>query len=121
MTEQDTRRLQAVADLYADVDEAGAARLRESLARAKVCHASKLPREVVSMSSRVALRDAAGSEREVSLVYPWDAHGARVSVLSACGGALLGASIGGAVEHEGRAMIVASIPYQPEAAGDHHL
>ncbi|HEU4409084.1 MAG TPA: LysR substrate-binding domain-containing protein [Polyangiaceae bacterium] len=121
IVEQDIRRLEAVASLYADVDPAGAARLREALSRTKRLPASKIPRTAVTMNSRVKCRDAAGGERELSLTYPWDARDDRVSVLSPLGLALLGASVGQPLAGDERALTVASIPYQPEAAGDHHL
>jgi regulator of nucleoside diphosphate kinase len=121
MTEQDVRRLQAVAMLYEDVDAPGAARLREALARAKVMPATKIPRGTVTMNSRVVCRDDAGREREVSLVYPWDEREHRISVSSERGSALLGASVGAALRHGASGSTVVSIPYQPEAAGDHHL
>jgi DNA-binding transcriptional LysR family regulator/transcription elongation GreA/GreB family factor len=121
MVEQDVRRLEEVASLYADVDERGAARLRDALARTKGLPASKIPRSTVTMNSRVKCRDAAGAERELSLVYPWDARGDRVSVLSPLGCELLGASIGHSIADGDRVFCVVSIPYQPEAAGDHHL
>lgn len=114
MTEQDVRRLMLVAALYDDVDAKAAEQLRSIVAKAKTTPATKIPRSVVTMSSRVRVRAKDGSEREVSLVYPWDASGDRdrVSVLSAQGLELLGASIGKSI---------VAIPYQPEAAGDHHL
>jgi regulator of nucleoside diphosphate kinase len=121
MTEQEARRLESVARLFSDVDAEGARRLREQLGRAKLSPASKIPRSTVTMNSRVICRDAAEREHEVSLVYPWDAGGSRISVLSARGAALLGASIGTELHEGGPALVVASIPYQPEAAGDHHL
>jgi DNA-binding transcriptional LysR family regulator/transcription elongation GreA/GreB family factor len=121
MTEQDARRLEAVAKLYSDVDEEGAARVREALARTKVVVASEIPASTVTMSSRVLCRDDAGNDHELAVVYPWDAAGHRLSVLSESGCALLGASIGNTVKHGGRVLRIASIPYQPEAAGDHHL
>jgi DNA-binding transcriptional LysR family regulator/transcription elongation GreA/GreB family factor len=121
MTEQDARRLEAVAKLYADVDEPGVARLRAVLARTKVREASKIPASTVTMNSRVMCRDEARTEHELSLVYPWDATGNRLSVLGASGCALLGASVGSTFEHGGRTLTIASIPYQPEAAGDQHL
>jgi len=121
MTEQDVRRLQSVATLYADVDPDGATRLREAVARAKVTTAAKIPRTAVTMNSRVLCRDDSGRERELSLVYPWDAGDHRISVLSESGCALLGAAVGSALEHGGARSTISSIPYQPEAAGDHHL
>ncbi len=121
MTEQDVRRLGAVAAVYDDVDADGAARLRGAIAAAKVTLASKIPRSTVTMNSRLVLREPSGHEREVSLVYPWDARGDKVSVSSALGEQLLGASVGAAIVDGRRSFTVASIPYQPEAAGDHHL
>lgn len=121
MTEQDVRRLRAVAALYAELDADSTARLREGLARAKVVPTSKIPRSAVTINSRFVVRDGAGAEQELSLVYPWDEGRHRVSVLSALGRSLLGASVGSTVEADGRSATIASIPYQPEAAGDHHL
>jgi len=121
MTEQDVRRLTAVADLYADVESEGAADVRRLAAHAKVLIASKIPRTSVTMNSRVRLEDADGREREVSLVYPWDASGDRISVLTPFGRALLGASVAARIPDNARTMTLVAIPYQPEAAGDHHL
>lgn len=120
MTERDVRRLGAVAALYAEVDADGAARLRDALAHAKVMLASKIPPASVTMNSRVTLRDESG-ERQLSLVYPWDAREGRVSVTSERGRALLGASIGSVFVDGDRRPTIVAIPYQPEAAGDHHL
>lgn len=73
------------------------------------------------MNSRIRLSHGESNESEHSLVYPWDARGDRISVLSAPGIALLGAKVGTRISNEGRTCVVQSIPYQPEAAGDHHL
>lgn len=121
ITEQDVRRLGAVAVLYADVDADGAARVRHALAHAKVMLASQIPPTSVTMNSRVALRDEAG-ERQIWLAYPWDARDGRVSVTTEHGRALLGATVGGAfVDGAARRSRIVAVPYQPEAAGDHHL
>jgi hypothetical protein len=120
MTEQDVRRLSAVATVYASVDVSGASRLRGVLGRVKLLPAPEIPRSAVTMNSRVTLRDG-DRDRDVSLVYPWDAGGDRVSILGRLGAALLGASTGAVVRSDERALRIAAIPYQPEAAGDHHL
>jgi hypothetical protein len=112
MTEQDVRRLGAVAALYADVDGPGAARLHDAIARARVLPPAKIPRTSVTMNSRVRL-----GEREVSLAYPWESAPDRVSVLTALGRSLLGASVGDRVGKE----TITDVLYQSEAAGDHHL
>jgi DNA-binding transcriptional LysR family regulator len=118
MTEQDVRRLTAVAALYAEVDAAAAEQLRALVARAKTMPASEIPRTSITMNSRIRARDENGDERDVSLVYPWDAGRDRISVLSPLGLALLGASVGTKLA-EG--LTVRAVPYQPEAAGDHLL
>lgn len=120
MTEQDVRRLAAVADVYATSDVSGASRLKDALGRVKVMAASEIPRSSVTMRSRVMLHDA-DREREVSLVYPWDPGSDHVSILTRLGAALLGARTGAVVRSGNRSLRVAAIPYQPEAAGDNHL
>lgn len=120
MTEQDVRRLSAVAAVHASADPSGAARLDDILGHVKVMAASEIPRSSVTMNSRVTLQDT-DRDREVSLVYPWDAGTDRLSILSRLGAALLGAQAGSVVRSGGRTLRIEAIPYQPEAAGDHHL
>jgi DNA-binding transcriptional LysR family regulator len=112
MTEQDVRRLSSVAALYAELDAEGSAHLGDTLARARVMPAAKIPRSSVTINSRICIRDDARNERELSLVYPWDEGVQRVSVLSAQGRSLLGASVGGTIADEGRKLTIASIPYE---------
>jgi DNA-binding transcriptional LysR family regulator len=121
MTEQDVRRLHAVAAVYEEVDAEGAAALRMTLAGVKVTSVSKFPPSSVTMNSRLTCRDEAGNERELSVAYPWDAAPDRVSVMSALGRALLGGAVGTRFANGGRNWRVVAIPYKPEAAGDHHL
>lgn len=121
ITEQDVQRLTAVVVLYSEVEPDDAAELLRLLGRAKTMPASKVPRTSVTMNSRLLLRDDDAQEREVSLVYPWDAGRERISVLSELGRALLGAEVGARVSDGKRKLRIDSIPYQPEAAGDHHL
>jgi regulator of nucleoside diphosphate kinase len=118
MTEQDVRRLSAVAAVYREVDAAGAAQLLDALGRTRLVTASNMPPTVLTMNSRCLYRDASGREGEASLVYPWDAGEERISVLSPLGEAMLGAPVG---EKLSNGWAVAAIRYQPEAAGDHHL
>jgi DNA-binding transcriptional LysR family regulator/transcription elongation GreA/GreB family factor len=121
MTEQDVRRLSAVAALYDAVDAPAARQLRGLAARAKTTPAAKIPRATVTMNSRLRVRDDDQSERELFLVYPWDLGRDRVSVLSELGLRVLGASVGEKIRAGERSITIGAIPYQPEAAGDHHL
>lgn len=122
LTEQDVRRLSSVVALYSESEPVGAARLGELVARAKPTLASKVPSTIVTMSSRLRVRDEAdGTDRELALVYPWEAERDRVSILSPLGRALLGAEIGGRLSVGGQRLALTAMLYQPEAAGDHHL
>lgn len=98
--------------------------LAEELDRAEIVPSSAVSPSVVTMRSRVVLRDGAGASREVTLVYPAqaDPDDGRISVLAPLGRALLGASVGDHVEvstgRGARRWVVEEIRYQPEAAGD---
>ena len=105
--------------------------LAAELSRGKVVPASDVPRDVVTMHSRVRVRhvgDADGDGPETyTLVYPEEADfsAGKLSVLAPMGTALLGARAGQEVEFEApagtRRVKVLKVLYQPEAAGDFHL
>jgi regulator of nucleoside diphosphate kinase len=88
-----------------------------------------VPHDVVTMRSRLVLKDVeSGARREVLLVYPEEerAHDGHVSVLSPLGVALLGLAEGSLVAWtlpSGRRALlrVESVEYQPEAAEEFHL
>lgn len=102
--------------------------LREELARAQVVEPEAMPADVITMNATARFRDAdSGEEREMTLVYPRDAHGEadRVSILAPVGSALLGLRVGQEIDWQvpgGRRirLQVLSIRYQPEAAGEYH-
>jgi regulator of nucleoside diphosphate kinase len=89
----------------------------------------RVPADVVTMRSRLVLKDVeSGRRREVVLVYPEEerSHDGHVSVLSPMGVALLGLSEGALVAWplpSGHAAVlrVESVRYQPEAAQEFHL
>lgn len=90
--------------------------------------AERVSAQVVTMNSTLALVDLETGERWcVTLVYPEDQEWvpSSVSVLETLGRCLLGRSVGDVIEvPEGervRRVLVASVLYQPEAAGDIHL
>lgn len=103
--------------------------LRQELDRAEVVEPCDVPPDVVTMNSRVRVRDeATGEESELQLVFPAaaDAEQGAVSILAPIGSALLGLRVGAEIEWpvpEGRArrIRVVALSYQPEAAGDPHL
>ncbi|MGI6355359.1 MAG: nucleoside diphosphate kinase regulator [Lentisphaerae bacterium] len=102
--------------------------LYQELQRAMTVEAKKIPADVVTMNSKVLLRDTtSGREMTYSLVFPREANidtGA-ISVLAPIGTAILGYREGDIVEWEvpsgKRTIKIEKILYQPEAVGDYHL
>src|SRR5688572_16479392 len=114
--------------VYRSIHAMRLASLQEELNRSKVFHAEKVPRNVVTMHSRVRVWDLGTEESDTyTLVYPVDAdiEEGKVSVLAPLGLALLGARVGQVVEFDApgglRRLRIQKILYQPEAAGDFHL
>ncbi|MFC4276785.1 GreA/GreB family elongation factor [Achromobacter aloeverae] len=81
--------------------------------------------DVVTMRTRLKLRDEQGEDMIITLVYPSesDAASGRISVLSPLGLALVGHRVGQAIRWQGadradHRATLAEILYQPEAAQD---
>jgi regulator of nucleoside diphosphate kinase len=95
--------------------------LQRELERAIVVSSEAVPRDVVTMNSRVLYVDeTTGERRWVTIVYPEtaDAGDGRVSVLAPVGAALLGLSVGQAIEWEfpdggTRRLRVEDVTYEP--------
>ena len=100
-------------------------RLQRLLEAADIVAPREVPRDVVTMNSKVRLKDdQADQDMDLSLVFPADAGRDRdiakfdVSVLSPLGLSILGRRIGDVV---GRRVRIDGLLYQPEAAGEFHL
>lgn len=99
-----------------------------ALKSAKMFHQKKISVNVITMNSRVVLKDISNRrEAEVTITYPSDANPSerRISVFSTIGIALIGKQVGDVVswktpEGMGRFAIL-KINYQPEAVGDYSL
>lgn len=75
--------------------------LAEELERAIVVPSDRVPKNIVTMNSRlIYLDESTGTTREVELVYPDEAApmAGRVSVLAPVGCALLGLSVGQSID-----------------------
>lgn len=100
------------------------AKLEGELARAMVVPRDQIPRDVVTMNSRVVFEnETTGERREVTLVYPGDADidAGKISVLVPVGTALLGLRVGQSIDWElpsgeQHRYRVIEVPYQPESA-----
>jgi regulator of nucleoside diphosphate kinase len=102
--------------------------LEKELSRAEVVAPKDVPADVVTMNSKVSLRDLdTGDEMDITLVFPKDADITqdKVSVLAPIGTAMLGYRVGDVVEWtvpDGvRRLHIEKVLYQPEASGDLHL
>ena len=102
--------------------------LARELAIAETVEPKAVPADVVTMNSRVVVKDVEnGESSEYTLVFPEqaDVEQGRLSVVSPIGTAILGYAKGDTINWQtpgGPLQIqIADIPYQPEAAGDYHL
>jgi regulator of nucleoside diphosphate kinase len=103
-------------------------KLDEEINNAHVVDTDKIPRDVITMNSRVVLHlNDEDKDIEASLVYPEDADwsAGKLSILSPIGTAILGYREGDSVEWEvpsGKTEIkIKKVIYQPEASGDYQL
>lgn len=131
ITEFDKSRLEeliTVAEEFGGHDRKDLKSLAEELEKAEVVSPQDVPANVVTMNSKVVLRDLGTSEEMTYvLVFPGDAdiNAGAISVLAPVGTAILGYAKGDIVEWPVpsgvRRIRIEDILYQPEAAGDYHL
>ncbi len=120
LTQDDLERLSQLLD----AQSGRFAKLEGELARAKVVPRADIPRDVVTMNSRVVFENETTAERrEVTLVYPHEADidAGKISVLVPVGTALLGLRVGQSIDWElpsgeKHRYRVIDVPYQPERA-----
>ncbi len=128
ITEADKKRLQKLineAKEFSSGNEGYLRKLEQELNRAQVVTSEKIPRDVMTMNSKVLLKDLeTGEKMEYTLVYPADADlmENRISVLAPIGTAILGFREGDVIDWkvpDGLVKLeVEKILYQPESAGD---
>ncbi len=131
ITELDRNRLQKLIDEAKEFEVGNKGylfNLERELNRAQVVSSEKIPNDIITMNSKVVLKDLdSGEEMVYSLVYPADADlsGNKISVLAPVGTAILGYRLGDIVNWQVPGGIVrlevVNILYQPEAAGDFEL
>ncbi|MDD5566332.1 MAG: nucleoside diphosphate kinase regulator [Candidatus Omnitrophica bacterium] len=111
-----------------DAGRAGMEELESELNRAIIVDADKIPSDVVTMNSRVCLRDVDTAKDEIyQLVYPEDAdiEQNKISILAPIGTAILGYKVGDVIKWKVPAGIrrlkIKEILYQPESLNDYGL
>jgi regulator of nucleoside diphosphate kinase len=109
-------------------EESYLADLQSELERAVIADSDEVPSDVVTMNSKVQLRDLDTGEHETyTLVYPGQANIAagRLSILAPIGTAILGYRVGDVVRWRvpggWRRLQVEEVLYQPEREGALHL
>lgn len=131
ITEVDYERLSGLIDRTRErnsVDREYLNKLEAELDRAEIVDPKDIPADVITMRSRVRLKDlVSGESNTYSLVFPTEADFAegKISVLAPIGTAILGYSLGDTIEWPVpsglRRLKVEEILYQPESAGDREL
>ncbi len=102
--------------------------LRKEVEKAVVVPSEDIPKDAITMNSKVSLIDLESMKELVyTLVFPEDADSlsGKISVLAPVGTALLGYRVGDVIEWDvpagKRRLKVKEILYQPEASGDYSL
>ena len=103
-------------------------RLEEELEFAEIVSPEDIPADIVTMRSKVKLKDLdTGEEKVYSVVFPSEANyeEGKISILAPLATALLGYKQGDTVEFQApsrlRRLKIEEIIYQPESAGEYNL
>lgn len=131
MTDFDLKRLRELVGVgitFKGKDAEYLRSLETELDRAHVVDSKTIPKDVVTMNSRVRFVDLyTGEERVCTVVFPSDANieQDKISVLAPIGTALLGYRAGDTIEWRvpsgNKQVRIEEILYQPEAAGHFDL
>ena len=131
MTDLDLKRLTELVGVgitFKGKDDEYLRSLERELNRAHIVDSRSIPKDVVTMNSRVRIVDVfTGDERVYTLVFPSDAdiEQNKISVLAPIGTALLGYRLGETIEWRvpsgNKQVKIEEIVYQPEASGHFDL
>jgi len=131
ITELDYNRLNGLIDRTRErngADREYLNKLEAELDRAEIVDPNDIPADVITMRSKVRLKDlVSGESNTYSLVFPTEADFAegKISVLAPIGTAILGYKRGDTIEWPVpsglRRLRVEEVLYQPESAGDYEL
>jgi len=131
ITDNDMKRLKElimVAKEFGNKDKKYLRELEDELDKGEVVNSRDIPNNIITMNSKVRLRDINTQKEMICwLVFPDDSNAdqGKISILAPIGTALLGYKIGDIIEWKVPAGLtklkVEEILYQPEAAGDYQL
>lgn len=122
------KRLTVVANEFTYEGPAYINDLNKELGKAKILRPEEIPDNVVTMNSKIRIRDLdTGEEMIYTLVFPDEANidSGKISIMSPVGTAILGYSSGDSVSWPvpgGTCHIkIEEIIYQPESSGDYDI
>ena len=131
ITNNDMKRLRElimVAKEFGNKDKKYLRELEDELDKGEVVNSRDIPNNIITMNSKVRLRDINTQKEMICwLVFPDDSNAdqGKISILAPIGTALLGYKVGDIIEWKVPAGVtklkVEEILYQPEAAGDYQL
>ena len=132
ITEVDRQRLEKLIETAGERDQSAnhqyLRKLEHELDRAETVAPEDVPGDVITMRSKVRLRDLnTGEEMVYTLVFPVEADfdEGKISILAPIGTALLGYRVGDLIEWQVpsglRRLKVEELLYQPEAACEYNL
>jgi len=131
ITEPDYQRLSGLIEITRErngADREYVNKLEAELDRAEIVDPKQIPADVVTMRSKVRLKDLiSGEANTYSLVFPTEANFSegKISILAPIGTAILGYKRGDTIEWPVpagvRRLRVDAVLYQPEAAGNYEL
>ena len=132
VTNSDRDRLANMIELTREQDDRAnfmyVGKLEGELESAEVVAPDDIPPDVVTMRSKVKLKDLDTNEEKIySIVFPSEANldEGKISILAPLATALLGYKRGNIVEVEApsrlRRLLISEILYQPESMGDYDL
>ncbi|MDO9116514.1 MAG: nucleoside diphosphate kinase regulator [Nitrospira sp.] len=131
ITEFDLARLQELLEVgisFKERDREYLESLQNELDRAHIVEPAAIPHDVVTMNSRIRLKDMDTEEEHAyTLVFPADAdiEANNISILAPVGTAILGYKAGDLIEWPVPAGVktlrIKEVLYQPEAAGRYDL
>jgi len=132
VTKTDRERLDNLIELARERDDRAnlpyVGKLEDELEYAEVVASNDIPPDVVTMRSKIKLKDLDTNEELIySIVFPTEANldEGKISILAPLATALLGCKGGDKVEFEAptrlRRLLISEILYQPESVGNYDL
>ena len=128
ITDNDMKKLKELIIEADNKDKKYLRELEDELDKGEVVNSRDIPNNIITMNSKVRLRDINTQKEMICwLVFPDDSNAdqGKISILAPIGTALLGYKVGDIIEWEVPAGVtklkVEEILYQPEAAGYYQL